>query len=116
MQLFVLFFRRAAQTTLMTGILAYCTLVLLGIAAAVYGNIKNPFVGTEGYFDYAFSFTYREALAGLIVLDPRRALGQTPLSLEVVVGETRMLSPPRASSKSWGGAGLQACVVRTSSL
>jgi len=74
MQLFVLFFRRAAQTTLMTGILAYCTLVLLGIAAAVYGNIKNPFVGTEGYFDYAFSFTYREALAGLIVLSIPGAL------------------------------------------
>ena len=70
----MLFFRRAAQTTLMTGILAYCTLVLLGIAAAVYGNIKNPFVGTEGYFDYAFSFTYREALAGLIVLSIPGAL------------------------------------------
>jgi hypothetical protein len=64
----VLFLRRAAQTILMTGALAYCAIFLLGVAAAAYGYMKDPFVGPDGYYAYGFAFTYRQALAGVVVL------------------------------------------------
>jgi hypothetical protein len=64
----VLFLRRAAQTILMTGALAYCVIFFLGLAAAAYGYMKDPSVGADGYWSYSFAFSYRQALAGLIVL------------------------------------------------